>query len=401
MAAYEYINLSGVVVADTEDTKTEVQNEYKQVFGDDLDLSDETPQGALIASETIARNGVAVNNANLANQINPNYAGGIFLDAIMALSAAITGGRQEAQSSTFSVPVDLTGVPGTIIPEGSIALSVNGDEFESLGEVTLSGGGTASVGFQSVEKGAISCGIGDLNSLGPNAPLGWETVNNTVAATLGRSEETDPALRLRRRDALAEQGISVAEAITSAISALDGTTKPAYLENVESTPEVIEGINLVPHSIYVCVSGGLDSEIASALLENKTPGAAWNGNTTVTTIEPFSGQSYDVKFERPAVIDAWVRVTISPTTVSNPSAVIDDAVLAYANGELRGERGFIVGADVSPFEIASAINISEPEIFVENVELSIDGNAYSSVPIVIGLDEIAATDASKITTVVS
>ena len=74
MAEYEYINLSGTVVADTSTTKAEVEEEQREIFGTDADLSDESPNCVLVNSEAIARNGVAVNNAVLANQINPNFA---------------------------------------------------------------------------------------------------------------------------------------------------------------------------------------------------------------------------------------------------------------------------------------------------------------------------------------
>ena len=82
----------------------------------------------------------------------------------------MTGGRKEATRSTFSIAIDLTGVPGTVIPEGSIAL--NGEyEFESISDVTLDGSGIGSVHFQSVELGPIPAGIGDLNTTDRD----WET----------------------------------------------------------------------------------------------------------------------------------------------------------------------------------------------------------------------------------
>mgnify|MGYP006974687605 CR=1 FL=1 len=45
---YSYINSSGVIVPDTEDLQSEVEQEYKDTFGEDLDVTPETPQGRLI-----------------------------------------------------------------------------------------------------------------------------------------------------------------------------------------------------------------------------------------------------------------------------------------------------------------------------------------------------------------
>ena len=401
MAEYEFINLNGTIVADTSQTKSEVEDEQKEVFGEDVDLSDESPNGVLVNAETISRNGIAINNAILANQINPNLAGGIFLDAIWALTRGLTGGRKEAEFSTFSQPVDLTGVPGTFIPEGSIALTINEDEFESVSDVTLDGSGLGSVNFQAVESGPIAVGIGDLNSIAAGAPLGWETVNNAVSATLGRDEESDEVSRQRRIDTLALQGIAISLAITADVLNLDGVKSLSYRENFTKLDATIDGIFLLANSIYVCVDGGIDSDIAEALLENKTAGANWNGTETVNVTDPTSGQVYPVKFDRSAEIQTWIRVTIAPTTVTNPSEVIETSVLRYANGEINGERGFVTGANVSPFEIAGAINIDTPEIFVKQVEVSDDGITFVVAEIQIAIFEVARTDSTKITTVIS
>jgi len=77
MEAYDFVSDTGVIIPDTEVLKEEVQQEYLDVFGEDLNLSDETPEGILISAETSSRTGVATNNAVLANQINPNLAGGL------------------------------------------------------------------------------------------------------------------------------------------------------------------------------------------------------------------------------------------------------------------------------------------------------------------------------------
>lgn len=400
MAAYDFIKLNGTIVADTSQTKSEIQAEFREVFGDDIDLSDEAPEGVLVNSETIARNGVSVNNANLANQINPSEAGGIFLDAIWALTRGLTGGRDFAASSTFSQPVDLTGVPGTVIPQGSIAISTSNDEFQSLSEITLDGSGNGSVNFSAVESGPIAVGIGDLNAVASGSPLGWETVSNPVEATLGRDDESDEASRLRRNDTLALQGISISVAITSNLNDIEGVRSISYRENFTDTDMVIDGVFLLKNSIYTCVDGGSDSDIAQTLLENKTAGANWNGSELVNTIDE-SGQSYPVKFDRPDEIQVWIKVTIAPTNVSNPFSVVEVSVLRYANGGIDGERGFVVGADVSPFEIAGAVNRDTPEIFVKKVETSLDGIVYSVDEITIEIFEVARTIAGQITTVIA
>src|ERR1700744_6527208 len=101
---YEYLQQTGVVVPDTSGLLADVQTEYQTVFGSDLIVTPNTPQGVLITAETLARTEVVNNNAALANQINPNVAGGVFLDAILAL----TGVQRTPASPTLVTNVTLT-----------------------------------------------------------------------------------------------------------------------------------------------------------------------------------------------------------------------------------------------------------------------------------------------------
>src|SRR6185437_453506 len=85
---YDYVTQlqQGIILVDSALIQAQVEAEYRALFGNDLSLDANTPQGMLITAEVLARIAVADNNAALANQINPNVAGGIFLDAILALT---------------------------------------------------------------------------------------------------------------------------------------------------------------------------------------------------------------------------------------------------------------------------------------------------------------------------
>lgn len=397
MADYQYLENSGVIVADTADTLTTVQTEYKNAFGQDLVVTPDTPQGVLITAEALARDAVLRNNAALANQINPNLAGGVFLDAIMALTGSA---RDAAERST--VTVILTGVAGTIVPAGVVAATnPDGDEFELITTVIIESGGTVSAEFQSVEFGPIPAPAGTLTAI-VSGVLGWETITNADAATLGRAEQSDQAARLYRRNTLALQGQSTPEAITSGLYATDGVRSLSFRENTTSAPAVIDGINLVAHSIYVCVDGGTDADVAATILRKKSAGADYNGTVTVNVVEPASGQTYPVTFDRPTAVPIQARVTVRDgSAIADPVAAIKEAILAYANGELEDEAGFTVGNDVSSFELAGAINRQYPTLYVQKVELSLASpTVWSTDPITIALDEIATILSGAITVLI-
>lgn len=395
--AYQYIEETGVIVPDTADLRAEVEDEYRAVFGSDLVVTPNTPQGVLITAETIARANAVANNAALANQINPDIAGGVFLDAIWAL----TGGQRLAATKSTIAGVSLAGVAGTFIPAGTIAAKADGTQFLSVGEVTLDGTGLATVDFVAAEFGPIACNPGALDTV-VSGVLGWESVTNANAAALGRNVEADGDSRIRRRQTLALQGSGGPEAIISGLMDTEGVRSLSFRENVSDSPATIDGILMGAHSIYACVDGGTDLAVATTLLERKSMGAGYNGGVTVNVTEPLSGQVYPVSFDRPTPVPVLARVFVRVMNATgDPEALVRAAIVAFARGELDGEPGFTVGADVSPFELAGAVNILSPGLYVQRLEVTLQSVInYQPLEIPIALDEIATIVANGITVTV-
>lgn len=394
--SYEYIDTTGTVLPDTTDLLTTVENEYRTVFGATLNTDPATPQGRLIASEVTARDTFLRNMAGLANQINPNIAEGVFLDAIWSL----TGGQRIAQTRTVVTAVAVAGVAGTLIPAGSQASTPAGDIFSTLGDVTLDGTGNGVVNFAADQYGPVPCDAGTLNTP-VSGVLGWESVTNPDEGVLGKDEESDVASRLRRLQTLALQGVALPEAIISGVMDVDGVRSLSFRENVTSAPQVIDGVNLVAHSIYVCVDGGSDLDVATAILAKKSLGADYNGAVTVPVTEPASGQIYDVTFDRPTLVPIKAKATVRVfNTVADPATTVRNAMLTYAAGEIAGERGFVVGASVSPFELAGAVNITAPGIYVQKMEIAklADPLAVAEIPLTI--QQLATLDDGDIEVVI-
>lgn len=397
MADFNYITASGVIAPDTGAVKAEVEAEWRQIFGDDFVTDPSTPQGALIAAEVAARQSVVRNNATLANQINPNYAGGVFLDAIFALM-----GGQRTPAIPTTVTATLSGVAGTLVPAGSQARTAAGDLFELTTSVTIGAGGSVSGTFQSVTLGPIPCGAGALSEV-VSAVLGWETVTNATAGTLGRATESDAAARLRRRRLLGANSRSTAQAIMAKVLAVPGVSSMTFLENVAATTQTINTISMSAHSVWACVQGGVDGEIAAAILQSKAAGTATNGAVLVSVTDPASGQAYSVRFDRPTAVPMLARVTVrANSSIANPESAIRDAIMVYVNGQQEGEPGFTVGEDVSPFELASAVGRALPALYVSAVEVAtVATPTYQTTTYAIGINQIATLTANNISVLVT
>ena len=108
---YDYITGQGVIVPDTSTVLTDVQNMFKSVFGEDLDLTATTTQGRLIEMFQRNRSFCIQICALVSNMLNLNRATGFVLDDLGSLFLIE---RQPATHTTTTVV--MSGVPNTIIP---------------------------------------------------------------------------------------------------------------------------------------------------------------------------------------------------------------------------------------------------------------------------------------------
>lgn len=399
MADYTYVVSTGTIVPDTDVVLEQVISEWRGIFGQDLVVDASTPQGMWIVTEALARSAVLRNNAAVANQMNPYLSGGIFLDALLAL----TGAQRKAAEYT-TVPAQLNGVNGTVIPKASQARdNVTGELFQSDEEITLTGS-LVSVDFSAVNPGSIAVGIGALTQI-VTPILGWETITNAAIGVPGSLVQSDPAAKSLRRVTLASQGSSLSEAIMSAVNLVPGVKIPIYFrENPTGATAVIDGISLIAHSMFASVYGGTDEDIAAAILSKKSGGCAYNGNTTVVLTDAFSGQLQPVTFFRPTEVPILIRVTVKQdTSIANLDDAVKAAILSYAAGELAEEPGFVVGGNVSSFELGGAVNRVYPGIYVKLVETAsnIITPVYSSNEIVITGEQIPTLQESSIQVIIA
>ncbi len=363
----------------------------------------------LINAETAARNTVLRIIATVLNQINPNLAGGIFLDAL----GMLTNVQRQAASYTLVPSVTLTGAPTTIVPEGSQAsLGVGGEIFQSLSTVTLDDNGKATVDFQALNSGAIAVMSGQLNAILPNQVLGWEAVNNTAAGEIGASTQSDIAFRLYRKKTLASQGSASLAAMYAGVAQVKGVLGVFGQENPTSTALTLNGVNMSPHSFYFCVDGGLDGDVANALFAKKSGGAAYvngaPGATPVSVVIPYNPTeitgtvTYTILFDRPEEIPVLAQVVVKDTSsISDIQGSVKQAILTYTAGGLNQEPGFTIGESVSSFELAGAITTQYPAIYVKSVKIAkASSPTFSTDEIAIGVYQKATLDEGSITVMV-
>jgi len=363
---YTYVEPTGVIVPNVTTLQNEVETEWTGVLGSGLNTDSSTPQGVMIAGEVAARSSVAQNNAALANQINPNQAAGMFLDAICALTGL------ERLPDTFTVVnnVLLTGVQSSPIAIGSLIASPNGDQFALNSNLTLDATTGEAIGsYTAVVAGPILAPTGSWTII--TDVLGLETVVNNTVGTLGTQQQTDQALAVLRRKTLALQSVAMMDAVLSRINNVSGVIGSQGLENVTNGTVTISGVTLIAKSIWICVDGGSALDIATALLATKSQGAGWNGAQSLAVVEPSSGQSYTVRWDDPTSVPLLCQITVRQGTFAgNIADAVTQAIVDFGNNAIEGLQGFGVGQNASPFEIAAGVQSECPGLYVKNCEIA-------------------------------
>ena len=392
--SYDYVVDTGVIIPDTSEVLMDVQEEQKTIFGNDFDVSDATPQGVQINAEAEARRSVIRNNAQVGNQLNPNLAGGTALDAIWAL----TGG--ERSRGTFStVEVRCFGEDGTIISVGSEVQDENGLTWTSTvaGTIGAITSGEVDITFLAPEVGSTQAGPNTITTI-LTVTEGWDSADNPDAADPGTLTTSDPVARSQRRSQLGLQGISATTAIIARVSAVNNVRSVVSFDNDTPNDINFEGVLIPKNSIYVCVDGGGNSEIAEALFNAKTLGAAFSGDISTPIINGSNPNPYIVRHSNSTPVPIFVEIDVRLTNsaIVDPTNQVKNAMLAYANGELSPYPGFTAGSDANPFELSGAVQQLVLGTFTTDIKISKTAGPTDTEVIPININEVATLDENNI-----
>lgn len=369
---YSYTD-NGVIIPDTADVQETVQEEFKAALGTDLSLEESTPQGRLIDVETTARQNTIRFNAQIVNVlVNIYSASGTVLDA---WGANFDKYRKDATVST--VPVTVTGAPGTVIPANSQAIADDGIIWQALNEIIIDETGEAKGVFYCSQTGVISLEAGALRTIVASTTtgiVGWETIVNTSVAEIGSDLESDTSFRERIINGLFS-GSALFGNYASVCYDIDGVKDVYTYDNPKGKPLQLDDISIPPHSVYVCVDGGNAEDIAYAIYGVKSAGCGWCGNTTVTVIDKEYNTTNTVIFQIPS--ETALKIVVNLTSLYNSNAnlteQVQNTILNYANGDYK-EQGYEklgIRSLLSPFTIASMLNSQIQGVNINKVEVGL------------------------------
>lgn len=290
---------NGFVIPNEADVLAGVQTDINYALGGNVNPSLSTPQGQLATTETAA---IGDNYALFlwyTQQVDPAYNSGRMQDAIGRIYFMQ---RIPAQSTVVSATC--FGLDDVVIPIGAIAQAQDGNLYICQEKGTIKNG-QVTLEFACQKTGPIPCPADSENWKVYQALFGWDSLLTAADGIVGRNVETRAEFETRRQQSVAANAVSILDAIQGSVLAVDGVLDCYVTENVLDTVAALDGGPFLgPHSLYVAVVGGVDTDIAKAIWTKKAPGCGYNGNRTVVVQDPSSEYlppvpSYTVLFERP------------------------------------------------------------------------------------------------------
>lgn len=403
-----------------------------------LDLSDRAFEGQIVAivCEHFAQLWELAEVAHGA--LDSDKATGPALDVVAALIGTV---RPSASAS--AVIMTLTGVPTTVVPEGSIgrvpdearfatreAATIEavdawapsttyavGDRVTNAGRIYLadvggesagSGGptttasaivdgavtwrylgeGTGAVDVEALatEPGALTANAGTITEI--VTPVGgWSSVANVEDAAVGRELASDAELRVLRRADLGRPGTGTLPAVGTDLRGVPGVTSANVLVNNTNETDVN---GLPPHSIEALIIGGEDQDIWDRLHKSVPAGIGTVGDE-LGYVEDAAGVLHAYRFTRPEPVEIYVVLEAVYHASVAPVDLEDRMIAAVvAGGDALGG-----GRDVVASRVAAWAFVDDSLLDVV-AKIGLFVGPTTSVTIPIDLRQLAAFDTSRV-----
>lgn len=354
----------GYVRRTFEDILNDKIQRVKELFGEDMDTSDQSAMGKFIRinayDQAIAEEEIeAVYYGHF-----PNTATGQSLDRLMPLVGI---SRNPASAAVYSVRVG--GTAGYVIPSGFLVSTDTEITFETRQEYTIGEDGVCLVDAFCTEPGSI----GNLSSASAickatNLDADITSVSGRECLTAGQDEESDTDLRIRFAAAVAGSGSCNENAIRAAILRIPTVQYAAVIANDMNETD---SDGRPPHSFECYVLGGDDyaQEIAHAIFSKRPIGIKTVGDKAVT-ITDVSGTPRVINYSPAAKVMITVKAVIKTTTAFRDDGIpqVQKNVSDYINALGIG-KGLVLSSVYG--HIYSVAGVYE----VTSLELSTDGGS--------------------------
>lgn len=382
------LTVDGITAPSYADILDFYQSQYRLIYGADVYLGNDSQDGQFLGVISAAQNDSNSVAIAVYNSFSPATAQGNGLSSVVK-----TNGLKREIPTNSTVVLDIVGIAGTAVLNGIVYDGVNRWALPSEVDIPLAGTVAATAVCQTV--GAVAALPGTVTQI-ITPQLGWQSANNTAAASPGAPVEDDAPLRQRQALSVAPLHRTALTQTVGAVAALAGVTRCWGYDNPTNATDA----NGIPaKSIAIIVEGGDIGQVAQAIANYKTLGCGTYGTTGVT-VNDIYGAPITISFF--IVQDVRITATLTLSAISGYTAAIgaqiQQALADYVNALAIGQK--VIWTRL--FQPAN-LNGSAPGLAYEIDALLIA--AYPATPgaadVAIAFNQAAALNPSDVTLVLT
>lgn len=379
---------NGITVQTYQEIFDELAGGYREIYGQDINLNPDSPDGQRVAIEAQARLDLQSYGAYLYTQLDPDTAMGIALNTIIKLCGITRGPATRSQ-----VDVEITtDRPLTLTDDYTVEDDL-GQAWVTQEAVSLEAG-TTTVTLFAENFGAIETDAGAVTEP-VTVVLGVTDITNPAAATVGTDEETDEELRIRRNKSLITPATSSRGGIYTGVGNVRNVTDLVVYENDQDTTD--SDLDMPPHSVWAVVEGGAVGDIAEAITKTKPAGPVLKGAVEGIWIEELTNPdgtsffyTHTMLFDRPTAVDLHVRLTVTRKDSGQP---IDLEALKNA----IATKTFSVGENQQAGDLYYYAYQGGNTFIATDLEVSDDGSTWTDGLLISGYDGKLQLETTNIT----
>lgn len=350
------VDSTGLTIKTYAEIRAELIASYQGVFGPQVQLGPDTPDGQWIAILADREAALWSLLQVLYDALDRESAGGAQLDNL----AALVGLQREAARASTAV-LTASGTSSTVVPAGTIFKVPGGARFTSDAEVTLDGGGAGSIAVTAEETGAITASVGTITEI-VTPVSGLDTVTNAAAATVGRAIETDQQLRARIEVSLQPGGEATVQAIRAALLALEIVDQCVVLSNRTDAVDA-DGLPAKSFRAIVWPDPGTapDDDDVFAAIWSVAPAGIYSDGVRSGTVTDSQGYAQTLRYSVASELSTYITATLTTTSAypADGDDQVEAAILLEVNGDPDADppvEPLQIGDDLLLYRIVGAID---------------------------------------------
>ena len=286
------IDANGITIDSLEDLITKYSDEFRNIYGSDIVLDAESPDGMLVNFLAQVTRDASEFAMKLYNAESINSAVGSLLDQKVAWFGLT---RKPASYTYVNVnlttinTVNLVGMDSNINPPANIyTLQDNaGNNFYLASSVTLNANTTTSCSFRAENSGAVLVGVGTITTPVTYNQYITGITNPTVQYVTGEAEESDTELKWRLKNSYYLPSQGFCESMRASILSYDDIEDCFVKDNPTNTTD---SYGIDPYSVWVIVdcpdNAQTEQEIGDVFAVQNTAGTpTYSLKSTYTTVD--------------------------------------------------------------------------------------------------------------------